>query len=168
MVDAFLEPKPSRYKISGCKLKHEISHSKSLTCLYILQLRIDNAYEWNQRESSPKGTSLVELVTFGINRIKYACRVIDVLCDELKAASTAGKCNTLVALPGFNMYSNYQTSIKDDTRKKVDSTRISVVQSFNKMVKYDWCNSAIVLIADQLSAQLDVSIAKSIKSKKKN
>lgn len=46
---------------------------------------------WNARETTPIGTPLMELVQYGVSRVKYSCDVLDVLINELKDAATAGR-----------------------------------------------------------------------------
>lgn len=114
-----------------------------------LDLKVSNDYNWSQKEFTKSGDSLINLIEFGIQRQKFACGVIDALICELKAASTAGKCKTLVIMDGFNAFTSDFTSIRDDTRAYVPPERISITSSFFNCVKYDWCNAAAILTVDK-------------------
>lgn len=60
-----------------------------LTCniIHCPQLKINKEYVWSKREKTEVGAPLSELVELGINRVKYACDVIDALVDEIKILS---------------------------------------------------------------------------------
>ncbi|XP_014217315.1 28S ribosomal protein S29, mitochondrial [Copidosoma floridanum] len=96
-----------------------------------------------------KDAPITEMVDFGISRIKYACDVIDTLFNEIKLASIAGKCNTLVAVDGYNAIYSKTTFVKDDNKQKVPASRVSLTQSLLELTKSDWCNGQIVLTVDQ-------------------
>ncbi|XP_012280425.1 28S ribosomal protein S29, mitochondrial [Orussus abietinus] len=119
--------------------------------LSTLDLKISKEYVWNQRESMMAGTSILELVNFGINRVKYACQVVTALIDEVKAASTAGKCSTLIAIDGFNAFYYDKTKIIVN-HKTIPPSKISLTEAFKNAVKYDWCNGAVVLTLDKLAS----------------
>ncbi|XP_015178536.1 PREDICTED: 28S ribosomal protein S29, mitochondrial [Polistes dominula] len=113
-----------------------------------LDLRISKDYQWNIRELSPKGTPLLEIIDFGINRVRYATGVIDALCTELKESSIAGKCKVLVAVDGYNSFWSNHTRIRNDAKVWMKSQQISLTLSFLNFVKADWCNGAAVLVVD--------------------
>ncbi|XP_029041589.1 28S ribosomal protein S29, mitochondrial isoform X1 [Osmia bicornis bicornis] len=111
-------------------------------------LKVSKDYNWSQRESTKAGESLISLIEFGIQRTKFACGVVSALIDELKAASTAGKCRTLVVIDGFNSFISNSTSIRDETRKYVPPERISLTAPFYNSAEYNWCNGAVILSVD--------------------
>lgn len=59
--------------------------------IFYFKLTTSQEYVWNIRETTPKGTTLNELVTHGINRAKYACDCMDILLNELKAHCSNNK-----------------------------------------------------------------------------
>ncbi|XP_029163694.1 28S ribosomal protein S29, mitochondrial [Nylanderia fulva] len=132
---------------AGSWLKHFKSQNSKL--LPQLDLRISKDYEWNQRETTSQGTPILELVEFGISRVKYACGVVDALIRELKLASTAGRCKTLVMIDGFNAFTSSYTRIRDDNKAMVLPKQVSLAIPFLDITKSDWCNGAVVLSVDQ-------------------
>lgn len=88
------------------------------------------------------------MVEFGINRLKYASEVIIALLSELKESSTAGKCNTLVALDGFNALYCTKTKIFGDQKAMILPDKVSLTKAFLDITKPDWCNGSIVLTVD--------------------
>ncbi|XP_076630233.1 mitochondrial ribosomal protein S29 isoform X1 [Colletes latitarsis] len=116
--------------------------------LSTLDLKVSKDYTWNQRESTKCGEPLSNLIEFGIQRIKFACGVIDALVNELKEASTAGKCKTLVVIDGFNALIADHTSIRDGNKVYVPADRISLTTAFLNSVHFNWCNGAAILTVD--------------------
>lgn len=104
---------------------------------------------WNQRESTAQGTPILELIEFGINRVKYACGVVDALIKELKMASTAGKCKTIVISDGFNTFTSNYTNVRDETKAMVLPKKITLATPFFNITQDDWCNGAVVLTVDE-------------------
>ncbi|XP_035732961.1 28S ribosomal protein S29, mitochondrial-like [Vespa mandarinia] len=113
-----------------------------------LDLKISRDYQWNIREKASNGTSLLEMIEFGINRVRYASSVIDALLMELKEASIAGKCKVLAAVDGYNAFWSDQTGIRNDAKVWVNPRQISLTLSFLNFIKADWCNGAAVLTLD--------------------
>lgn len=68
--------------------------------------------------------------------------------DELKMASTAGKCRTLVIIDGFNAFTSSITHVKDENHIYVSPERISITSTFLSSVDYNWCNGAAILTVD--------------------
>ncbi|CAD1478677.1 unnamed protein product, partial [Heterotrigona itama] len=114
-----------------------------------LDLKTTKEYTWSQREITKSGDSLSNLIEFGIQRNKFACSVINALVDELKMASTAGKCRTLIIIDGFNAFTSSITHIKDENHTYVPPERISITSTFLSSVDYNWCNGAAILTVDK-------------------
>lgn len=89
-------------------------------------------------------------------RPKYACDIIDGLANELKMASIAGKCNTLVVIDGFNSFFGNDTKIKGTDFKYLSPSQVTITQPFINLTKYDWCNSAIVLTVDEFAVYVNI------------
>lgn len=106
-----------------------------------------------------QGTPISELIDFGIERMKYACGVVDALIRELKLASTAGKCKTLVMIDGFNAFTSNYTRIYDDNKVMVLPKQVSLAIPFIDITKDDWCNGAIVLTVDEKANRVRIFIA---------
>lgn len=118
-------------------------------------------YEWNARESTKAGAPLTELIEFGVSRVKYACDIVYALTEELKLASTAGKCNTLVLIDGFNAFFAEESRIKNEQKKFLKPTYVTLTDAFLNITKWDWCNGAIVVTVDPIATMV------SLKQKKK-
>lgn len=119
-----------------------------LIATFILQLKVSKDYVWSNRETTSQGASIAELVEFGISRIKYACGVVDALIKELKLASIAGKCKTMVVIDGFNAFTSSHTRIYDENKQMMLPKQVSLALPFFEITKSDWCNGAIVLTVD--------------------
>ncbi|KAG8040554.1 hypothetical protein G9C98_002550 [Cotesia typhae] len=118
-----------------------------------LDIRLSKNYVWNPREQNAAGTPLQDMIDFGIGRGKYTCDVIDALLQELKIASTARNCNTLVLLDGINAFFGEDTRVKDSVFKPLYAQRVSLTQSFLDFIKYDWCNGAVIATVDSLAVK---------------
>ncbi|XP_068970537.1 small ribosomal subunit protein mS29 isoform X1 [Bombus flavifrons] len=112
-------------------------------------LKTTKEYTWTQREVTKPGDSLSNLIEFGIQRTKFACGVINALVDELKIASTAGKCRTLVVIDGFNALTSSITHVRDENRVYVPPDKISITSAFLNSIDHNWCNGAAVLTVDK-------------------
>ncbi|CAK9819295.1 28S ribosomal protein S29, mitochondrial [Anthophora plagiata] len=113
-----------------------------------LDLKVSKEYTWSQRESTKCGDSLFSLIDFGIQRTKFASGVLCALLDEIKMASTSGKCKTLVVIDGFNAFTSERTLVRDDNRVYATPERISITSAFFDIVNYNWCNGAVILTVD--------------------
>ncbi|KAH8269637.1 hypothetical protein KR018_011372 [Drosophila ironensis] len=116
-----------------------------------LQLRTSKEYVWSKRESTPAGSSLLELVEHGIARIKYASETTAALISELKLLSSAGQCKVMVAIDGFNAFFHPVTRIFSDNKQRVTPDRITLTQPFLDITKYDWTNGVCVLSVDKIA-----------------
>lgn len=131
-------------------LKHFKHQNGSL--LNELNLTTSQDYVWSIRENTPKGTSLDEFITHGINRAKYACDCMDILLNELKSHCSNNKCKMLVAIDGFNAFFNEKTDLKTEDRVKVIPQQITMVQTGLSAVQSDWNNGAIVMVTSPRAA----------------
>ncbi|KAL0103335.1 hypothetical protein PUN28_017545 [Cardiocondyla obscurior] len=122
------------------------------TLLSQLDLKTTKDYEWNKREMTPQGIPIIDLIDFGISRIKYGCGVVEALIREIKLASTAGKCKTLVIVDGFNSFTSGETRIFDDNKVMIPPEKVSLLTPFFDITKSNWCNGAIVLTVDKMAS----------------
>ncbi|XP_033152495.1 28S ribosomal protein S29, mitochondrial [Drosophila mauritiana] len=116
-----------------------------------LQLKTSKEYVWSKRESTPAGSSLIELVEHGIARIKYASETTAALIAELKQLSTAGQCKVMVAIDGFNAFFHPVTRIFSDNKQLVTPDRVTLTQPFLDITNYDWTNGVCVLSVDKIA-----------------
>ncbi|KAH0951256.1 hypothetical protein HN011_011385 [Eciton burchellii] len=129
----------------------KIFRAQNLHLLSQLDLKTTKEYVWNQRETSPQGISILEFVDFGINRVKYACGVVEGLLKELKQFTIAGKCKTMVVIDGFNAFTSSHTRVMNEKKMMMLPKQITLARSFYDMIKNDWCNGAVVLSVDTLA-----------------
>ncbi|XP_049883807.1 28S ribosomal protein S29, mitochondrial [Pectinophora gossypiella] len=118
-------------------------------------LKVSNEYVWSKREKTEAGATLAELVELGINRVKYACDVVDALVQEIKILSNNKLCKTFVAVDGFNSFFYPLTRLRTPTKRSVKPEEVSLTTSFLEITKNDWKNGAIVLTADELAVPDD-------------
>ncbi|KAH8376225.1 hypothetical protein KR200_006297 [Drosophila serrata] len=116
-----------------------------------LQLKTGKEYVWSKRESTPAGSSLIELVEHGIARIKYASETTAALISELKQLSTAGQCKVMVAIDGFNAFFHPITRIFSDNKQRVTPDRITLTKPFLDITNYDWTNGVCILSVDKIA-----------------
>lgn len=114
-------------------------------------------YVWNQRETTPAGSPLSQLVIHGINRVKYAGAVVSAIISELKSAATEGRCKVLVAVDGFNGFYSDESKVKAEDRSKVPPNKCSLVHCFLEATKQDWKGGAVVVTVDQNTGNLPAS-----------
>lgn len=114
-----------------------------------LDLKCSKEYVWSQRESTPAGSTLLELIEHGVNRVKFATATIAVLLDELKEQSTEGKCRTMVAIDGFNAFFYPKTAMKFDSKIKALPKDITITAPFLDIVKSDWSGGVVLLVTDK-------------------
>lgn len=117
-----------------------------------LDLKCSKDYVWSIRESTPAGSTLVELIDHGIARIKFACDTVAILIEEIKRQSTDGKCKTLVAIDGYNAFFHPHTRILTDNKVKVTPDQVTLTQPFKSITSYDWCNGVCVMAVDRIAS----------------
>lgn len=115
-----------------------------------IDLRTSKDYVWTKRETTPAGSSFIELVEHGINRAKFASEVIRVLMEEIKIASSSGKVKTFVAIDGFNNLFYEHTNLKGKFKVMIPCSKITLRQPFIDITKHDWSNGVVLLSADRL------------------
>lgn len=117
---------------------------------------MSKTYQWGAQETLQQNAPIIELVNLGINRMKYACDIVKVLLQELKLASTAGKCKVLVAIDGYNSFFGETTRIKNNLKQFVPASKVSLTEAFLEITKSDWCNGQIVVTVDILGTKVFV------------
>ncbi|XP_028031596.1 28S ribosomal protein S29, mitochondrial [Bombyx mandarina] len=115
------------------------------------EFKISKDYEWSKREKTEAGSPIAALVEHGINRVKYACDVIDALLLEIKILSNSKQCKTFVAIDGFNSFYYPMTRLNTPTKKKIKPEEVTLTNSFLELTKNDWNNGVVVLTIDQLA-----------------
>ncbi|KAJ8682048.1 hypothetical protein QAD02_017840 [Eretmocerus hayati] len=118
-------------------------------------IKLSKDYEWDSCGKIEVGSPLISLIDLGINHVKCACEVVIALMTELKKASIAGKCKVLVAIDGFNAFYRQVTKIKDDLRKYVPASQVSLTLAFLDITKSDWCNGQVIVSVDTRASDQD-------------
>ncbi|KAF4526435.1 hypothetical protein B566_EDAN015067 [Ephemera danica] len=109
-----------------------------------LQLTVSQEYLWSKREVTPKGAPLSDLIELGISRIKYSSDCVAAVLKEVKQYTELGRCKTLVALDGFNIFFYPNIKIRLANKTLVSPDRVSLTRPFLEMTKIDWSNAAVV------------------------
>ncbi|KAJ0182795.1 hypothetical protein K1T71_002164 [Dendrolimus kikuchii] len=132
-------------------------HFKTQNQLILKQgdMKLSKTYEWSKRESSEAGSPLAAMIEHGINRVKYACDVVDALVQEIKILSNNKQCKTFVAIDGFNSFFYPLTRLNTPTKKKVKPEEVTLTTSFLELTKNDWNNGAILITVDELAVPED-------------
>lgn len=116
-----------------------------------LDLKCSKEYVWSQREMTPAGASLLELIEHGVSRVKYATDTIAVLLAELKQQSTEGKLRTMVAIDGYNAFFFPYTHIRFDNKQMAKPDQITITAPFVDITDYNWCNGVCILTVDRMA-----------------
>lgn len=115
------------------------------------QLKTSKDYVWSKRETTPAGSTLLELVDHGINRAKYASEVIKVLLEEIKQQSTEGKVKTMVVIDGYNCLFYERTNIRGEHKVIIPTSKVTLTQPFQDIASYNWNNGLCVLSVDRIA-----------------
>ncbi|CAG9761596.1 unnamed protein product [Ceutorhynchus assimilis] len=107
--------------------------------------------QWNKRECTPIGSSLLELIDQGINRIRFASNCVNYLAEEVKKLSQSGLCRTLLAIDGFNAFFYPNTRVFTEKKEMVPPSRVTLTEGFLNLTKFDWKNSVIVVTVDEIA-----------------
>ncbi|XP_045463453.1 28S ribosomal protein S29, mitochondrial [Harmonia axyridis] len=113
--------------------------------------KVSQDHVWNKREKTAQNSSLLELIDFGMNRIKYASSCIVALAEEIKKLSQAGVCKTLVAIDGYNAFFHPTTRIRKENKEIVHPHKVTVTKAFLSLTNFDWNNAGIVVTVDGLA-----------------
>lgn len=114
-------------------------------------LRTSKDYVWSKRETTPAGSTFLELVDHGINRAKFASDVITVLLDEIKQHSTAGKVKTMVVIDGYNSIFYEKTNLRGEHNVMIPSNKVTLTHPFLSITQPDWTHGLCILSIDQLA-----------------
>lgn len=129
--------------------------AQNTALLQKLDLKCSKEYVWSIREVTTAGSTLLELIEHGINRIKYASDTIAVLLAELKQQSTEGKLRTMVAIDGYNAFFFPHTYMKFDNKQMATPDKITITAPFIDITNYDWCNGVCILAVDRMAQNTD-------------
>jgi len=121
-------------------------------------------YSWSSRDQFKAGTSLMEIIDLGCERLNFAADALNVVIKELKLNCNAGNCKLLVTIEGVNTLFTEYTMIHKlksswepgpypadgdwmNNRAKVDEC--SVLVNILKLLKNDYKNAVVVTTVDR-------------------
>ncbi|KAG8520003.1 28S ribosomal protein S29, mitochondrial [Galemys pyrenaicus] len=81
---------------------------------FLSQIKVQEKYVWNKRESTEKGSPLGEVVEQGITRVKCATDAVGIVLKELKRQTSLGIFHLLVAVDGVNALWGRTTLKRED------------------------------------------------------
>uniref|UniRef100_A0A8D1VW15 Small ribosomal subunit protein mS29 n=1 Tax=Sus scrofa TaxID=9823 RepID=A0A8D1VW15_PIG len=81
---------------------------------FLSQIKVQEKYVWNKRESTEKGRPLGEVVEQGIMRVRNATDAVGIVLKELKRQSSLGIFHLLVAVDGVNALWGRTTLKRED------------------------------------------------------
>lgn len=121
-------------------------------------MKTSKKYVWSQRETSPEGTELLQIVDFGISRMKYASDCIGVVFREIKLQAADKGLKVLVAVDGVNGFWK-DTTIKDEQKQRVNAQDVSTFKHFQNLFNADWtrgvCVGTVCACIDVLDTKVD-------------
>ncbi|XP_048213517.1 28S ribosomal protein S29, mitochondrial [Perognathus longimembris pacificus] len=115
---------------------------------FLSQIKIQEKYVWNKRESTEKGSPLRDIVEQGITRVRNATDAFGIVLKELKRQSSSGMFHLLVAVDGVNALWG-RTTLKRQDKSPIAPEELALVHNLRKMVKNDWNGGAVVLTLSQ-------------------
>ncbi|XP_054419151.1 small ribosomal subunit protein mS29 isoform X2 [Pteronotus mesoamericanus] len=115
---------------------------------FLSQIKIQEKYVWNKRESTEKGSLLGEVVEQGITRVRNATDAVGIVLKELKRQSSLGIFHLLVAVDGVNALWG-RTTLKREDKSPIAPEELALIYNLRKIVKNDWNGGAIVLTLSQ-------------------
>uniref|UniRef100_A0A2I2YWT9 Small ribosomal subunit protein mS29 n=1 Tax=Gorilla gorilla gorilla TaxID=9595 RepID=A0A2I2YWT9_GORGO len=115
---------------------------------FLNQIKVQEKYVWNKRESTEKGSPLGEVVEQGITRVRNATDAVGIVLKELKRQSSFGMFHLLVAVDGINALWG-RTTLKREDKSPIAPEELALVHNLRKMMKNDWHGGAIVSALSQ-------------------
>ncbi|EAW53046.1 death associated protein 3, isoform CRA_c [Homo sapiens] len=115
---------------------------------FLNQIKVQEKYVWNKRESTEKGSPLGEVVEQGITRVRNATDAVGIVLKELKRQSSLGMFHLLVAVDGINALWG-RTTLKREDKSPIAPEELALVHNLRKMMKNDWHGGAIVSALSQ-------------------
>ncbi|KAM9686589.1 small ribosomal subunit protein mS29 isoform 3-T5 [Trichechus inunguis] len=115
---------------------------------FLSQIKVQEKYVWNKRESTEKGSPLGEVVEQGITRVRNATDAVGIVLKELKRQSSSGLFHVLVAVDGVNALWG-RTTLRREDKSVIAPEELALIHNLRKMVKNDWNGGAIVLTLSQ-------------------
>ncbi|KAM6166981.1 small ribosomal subunit protein mS29 isoform 2-T2 [Erethizon dorsatum] len=104
---------------------------------FLSQIKVQEKYVWNKRESTEKGSPLGEVVQQGITRVKNATDAVGIVLKEVKRQSSSGLFHLLVAVDGVNALWG-RTTLKREDKSPIAPEELALIYNLRKMTRNDW------------------------------
>ncbi|XP_053522230.1 28S ribosomal protein S29, mitochondrial isoform X2 [Artibeus jamaicensis] len=91
-----------------------LKNFKTVNERFLSQIKTQEKYVWNKRESTEKGSLLGEVIEQGITRVRNATDAVGIVLKELKRQSSLGIFHLLVAVDGVNALWGRTTLERED------------------------------------------------------
>ncbi|XP_019566664.2 small ribosomal subunit protein mS29 isoform X3 [Rhinolophus sinicus] len=115
---------------------------------FLSQIKTQEKYVWNKRESTEQGSPLGEVVEQGMTRVRSATDAVGIVLKELKRQSSLGTFRLLVAVDGVNALWG-RTTLKREDKSPIAPEELALIYNLRKVVRNDWNGGAIVLTLSQ-------------------
>ncbi|KAF6292714.1 death associated protein 3 [Rhinolophus ferrumequinum] len=115
---------------------------------FLSQIKTQEKYVWNKRESTEQGSPLGEVVEQGMTRVRSATDAVGIVLKELKRQSSLGTFRLLVAVDGVNALWG-KTTLKREDKSPIAPEELALIYNLRKVVRNDWNGGAIVLTLSQ-------------------
>lgn len=105
---------------------------------------------WSKREETAEGTSLLDLIDFGLNRVKYAPEIMGVIIEEIRLKSEENKLKVLIAIEGVNSLFTNNTvyKVQDQQYKYYKPNDLTIFQQLKSCLSNHWTNGSIICTVD--------------------
>ncbi|KAL3318140.1 4-trimethylaminobutyraldehyde dehydrogenase [Cichlidogyrus casuarinus] len=108
-------------------------------------LKLKKQVDWTRKDFSPVGTPWLEIINFGIERIKYANDIIGILLREARLSSIENDIPFYLMIDGVNFLWIRSTIMMDhNTRKLIGIDRFSIVHHLKRALCADWTKGAVI------------------------
>ncbi|XP_025083153.1 28S ribosomal protein S29, mitochondrial-like [Pomacea canaliculata] len=145
------EISPSSHKPGRMDLPVEAAdwlvHFRNQNLPFLKDIKTSQKYVWSKREATEEGSSLLELIEFGLNRMKFSSDCVGAILKEIRTQAAVRKLKVLVAVDGVNAFWN-RTGIKTPEREMLMAGQISLVHNFKKMLLSNWTSGAVLCSVD--------------------
>ncbi|CAG2223931.1 DAP3 [Mytilus edulis] len=105
-IERYTEVSKSTHKPGRIDLPMEarafLCQLKSQNGIVLNDYKTQYRYDWTEREATEIGTPLIELLKFGLQRVKFADDVVGALLKEIKLLASQRKMKVLVVADGIN------------------------------------------------------------------
>lgn len=162
-IERYTEVSKSTHKPGRIDLPMEarafLCQLKSQNGIVLNDYKTQYRYNWTEREATEIGTPLIELLKFGLQRVKFADDVVGALLKEIKLLASQRKIKVLVVADGINgFFGPTRMKISDKAFKDTEQAKagtgflptsdLSLIDNFKRLLEPDMVNSICVATVD--------------------